>query len=628
LSAGEPAEDHEEPFFFFGLDRAGCFTFVSESVADVLGYRADELEGTPCRNVLSSAVEDPRNDGCPDSGGGADTQMLCTLVVSHKDGRRLPVEVLTNTRCRDGRPDGAQGFVRDISHRSLAEERRAGAEAHYRRLVETSPYGIYAVDVDGRITEVNAAAAEVLGVASTELIGSLLHDFIAHEQRDEITALLHRQLSGASDVVEAEVEIVRPTNERRLVHVRSTSIRDGDRVVGVHGVGRDITEERAREGQLRRAERMSSLGTLLSGVAHELNNPLTSIKSFSQLMLLDDRNAEDQESLQVIQREADRASKIVADLRFIAQQSRSVDVTREALDLNELVRGAIEVCRYTIDIDGIELREDLTRDPLSIWGNRERLQQMVVNLLMNAHHAVRAREGESRIIVRTRPSRRGVALAVIDSGDGIASEYLERIFDPFWTTRDPGEGTGLGLSVVHGVVAEHGGEVRVESELGSGTAFTVDLPWSSPLNERPTGVDRGAVPQRPLRILLVEDEGPIRLSLARYLERRHHVVDEAEHGGRALQLLHDRPAYDLIVSDLRMPGLNGEDLFTRLVSQGKGAEKRVVFITGDAVSPDVEGFLLASGAPVVLKPFALDELSDLLERHAFRLGEQGVETNR
>jgi PAS domain S-box-containing protein len=609
-----------EPLFLFGLDSEGRFTYVSSSVEQVLGYRAEEIEGAPCREILPDGLGDPQDHAVADASAPI-AQALSIVPALHRDGRTLRVELLTSLTIRNGGVNGIHGLAREISQRTQAEARRVSAEAHYRRLVETSPYGIYAIDAEGRITEMNAAAGEVLGVSGADAVGSPFQQFVAPEYLEGLEAMLADQLSGASDRHEQELEVVRPSGERRLVQLRSTAIRDGDAIVGVHGVGRDITDERARELQFRRAERISSLGTLLSGVAHELNNPLTSIKSYSQLMLLDERSVDDQESLFVIQREADRASRIVSDLRLIAQQSRSMDVERAALDLNQLVRGAIELSRHMIDIDGIELREDLTRDPLPIWGDEQRLQQMVVNLLANAHQAVRAGSGEPRIIVRTRPSRRGLALAVIDSGGGIAPEHLDRIFDPFWTTRDPGEGTGLGLSVVHGIVVEHGGEIRVESEMGRGTAFTVDLPWSSPLGGSPPTVPGGELLQRPLRILLVEDEAPIRLSLARFLERRGHVVDDAEHGGRALTLLEEQPPYDLIVSDLRMPGLDGEALFTKLRARGGAGERRVVFITGDATSPDVDGFLRTCGAPVVLKPFALGELAEMLERHAWLLSQ-------
>jgi PAS domain S-box-containing protein len=619
-AAAEP-ELNEDPCFSFVLDLDGRFAFVSGAVERVLGYTAEELEGLPCGEVLPGLIPESGSGPAPGRGAGL-VQRLVSIAALDRAGQEVPVQVLVSATSRKGRLESVQGLARDVSRRGHADARCAAVEAHYRRLVETSPYGIYVLDVQGVFTELNAAAAEVLGRSCEEVLGCTFHQFVAPEQFDEVGALFREQTAGLSDRNELEFEVVRPGGERRLVHIRSTAIRDGDAVVGVHGVGRDITDERAREAQLRRAERLSSLGTLLSGVAHELNNPLTSIKSFSQLMLLDDRSAEDQESLEVIQREAERATRIVGDLRLIAQQSKAGDVKRTALDLNEIVRRALEMTRYSMDGDGIELREDLTRDPLPIWGNEERLQQMVMNLLVNARLAVASSPGDARIIVRTRPSRRGLALAVIDSGRGIAPEHLDRIFDPFWTTREPGEGTGLGLSVVHGIVVEHGGEIRVESELGKGTAFTVDLPWSSPVAERIPPAERAEVTKRQLRILLVEDELPIRMSLARFLERRGHTVDDAEHGRRALQLLDERPSYDLIVSDLRMPGLSGEELFDRLRARNEALEKRVVFMTGDAVSPDAEEFLLSSGAPVVLKPFALAEVADMLERYAARSADE------
>ncbi|MEW5928765.1 MAG: ATP-binding protein [Gemmatimonadota bacterium] len=374
--------------------------------------------------------------------------------------------------------------------------------------------------------------------------------------------------------------------------------------------------EASREGRLRRAERLASLGTLLGGVAHELNNPLAAIKSFAQLLLMDERPPEDQEALEVIEREAARAAKIVADLRLVARQTERSGGAREPVQLNDVVRGVLEIRGYTLQTHNVELRADLARDLPPVYADRGDMEQVVLNLVLNAEHSLADHPGERRLIVRTRPSALGVSLQVVDSGPGIPGEHLERIFDPFWTTKEPGQGTGLGLSLVHGIVVEHGGEIRVDSEPGRGAAFAVDLPRT------PGSAGRGASPQatRPLRVLVVDDEAPIRRSLARFLERRGHRVDEAADGREALALIGDaaHARYDVILADLRMPGLSGDRLLAELRAGGTGAEERLVFITGDALGEAAAAGIAAAGVPVVFKPFELEQVARAVERRAGR----------
>lgn len=476
---------------------------------------------------------------------------------------------------------------------------------------------VVVTDLHGVVTYWNTGAEHLFGWEAGEMLGESLLARLPDEMRakaveEQAQALAGRELHG-------EDWDLRKDGTRIPTDTRVSLIRDETgNPTAILRITRDLSDEKLREAQLRRIERMASLGTLLGGVAHELNNPLTSIKSFAQLMMLDDRQGEDREAIEIIHRESDRAAKIVADLRVIARQAQEEDLQRAAVDLNEVVRHVLKLRRYAMESQNIELREDLAHDLFPVWADRGKLEQVVLNLVVNAEQAVRSATGTRRLIIRTRPSRRAVLLAVIDSGSGIPAEHLDRVFDPFWTTKEPGEGMGLGLSLVHSIVTEHNGEIRVESEVGKGAAFTVMLPWSTHVTP-PVQVE--ALPRRNdgLRVLLVEDEAPIRLSVTRFLERRGHRVDQAAEAAEALRLLNEDAHYDLIVSDLRMPGLGGDELFTRLRARGDGMERRMIFVTGDAASEETEHFLAEAGVPVLLKPFALTEIAELIERQVSRL---------
>jgi two-component system NtrC family sensor kinase len=490
------------------------------------------------------------------------------------------------------------------------------SETRYARLSQNAFMGIYFTDVDGRITELNEVAAKMVGRPLEDLVGCDFRSIVAPEDLELAEQIFRQRVTGQTGAGEFELRVLRPTGERRLLQVCATLVLGEDGVLGTHGVARDVTDERSRETQFRRTERMASVAPLLSGVCHELNNPLTSIKSFAELLLLDERTPEDREALEIVQREAHRAAKIVTDLRLVARQSQEMGEERGMVDLSEVVRQVLH--SRDDDLAGLEVHLDLAQRLPLLWGIRAQMVQVVAQLVTNAAHAMRERDGRRELTVRTYSGGIGLVLQVEDSGPGIPPDQLGRVFDPFWTTRRPGEGTGLGLSIVHGIVTDHGGRIRVDSTVGSGTRFVVELPVAEQSLEAVAMCDVEANTARPLRILVVDDEAAIRYSVARYLERRGHSVHQAAEGAAALRLLAEagEEEYDVIVADLRMPGLNGGELLRRL-REGPGAlEDRLIFITGDTDSSDLRGGVDCAGVPVVQKPFELAEIAQIIETQA------------
>lgn len=515
-----------------------------------------------------------------------------------------------------GRPAEVVGSWLDVTERRAADEALLESEARFRELERSVDEVFWLHDVEaGRTLYVSPRFEDVWGTTVEALYADprawarALHP----EDRERVLAFMDAERTREYEV---EYRIVRPDGELRFLRDRGYPIRDPDgRVRRTAGIAVDVTETVLRERHLRRVERLASLGTLIGGVAHELNNPLHAIRSFADLLLLEPRGADDLEALTVIRREADRAARVVADLRLIARETQDGGA-RTGVDVNAVVRHVLRVRRYALETGNVEVVEDLAAGLPPVLARGSDLEQVLLNLVVNAEQAMDGRPAR-RLTVRTRRTRDGVVLSVGDTGCGIPPEDRERIFDPFFTTKAPGEGTGLGLSLVHSVVAEHGGAVHVESEPGAGATFRVVLPRTHAADAEPAPERAATAPAHRLRVLVVDDEDGVRRVAQRWLERRGHVVDTAAEGAEALRLL-AAADYDAILSDLRMPGLGGEELLLRLREEGRGRDRRLVFVTGDAASAAAARVVAESSVPVLVKPVRLEELSAVVESLAPR----------
>jgi two-component system NtrC family sensor kinase len=391
----------------------------------------------------------------------------------------------------------------------------------------------------------------------------------------------------------------------------TSPVREGDDIVGALGILRDVTDEKRLAEQLMQQEKLVAVGQLVSGVAHELNNPLAGVMAFAQLLLaapvpLDD---EPRQAVEIIQREARRAAKIVSNLLTFARQQPAEHANAQ---LNDILTDTLELRRYALRAADVIVTLALDPGLPQIRADPSQLQQVVLNLLVNAEQALASVDGDRRIRITT--SMDGDAqlvLTVSDNGPGIAREQLDRIFNPFFTTKPLGQGTGLGLSISDSIIREHGGRIRVESVPGAGASFIVELPHvliSTPRSEPIPVTNR---PASGRRMLVVDDEGAMRSALADFLRSMGHDVDVAPDAtdGRALLATSE---YDVVLLDLRMPGLDGEALYRLLCQDDPFHACRVVFVTGDLQSEAARRFFAEAGRPVVTKPFELDDLAAVL----------------
>jgi two-component system NtrC family sensor kinase len=411
-------------------------------------------------------------------------------------------------------------------------------------------------------------------------------------------------------------------------HIRIAALARGQtRLVAL----RDSTEERLLQERLLQSEKMASVGQLVSGVAHELNNPLTGVMGFAQLLLARELDETTQTQVRTIYGEAERAAKIVQNLLSFARRRKPA---KEMADVNALLAQVLELRSYDFTIRNISL--DMALDPRMprCWVDADQVQQVFFNVVKNAEQAMLDANGAGRLTVRTEAigsgsaPASGVRITIADDGPGISPEVQRRIFDPFFTTKEAGQGTGLGLTISYSIIDEHGGRVWAESSPAGGARFVIELPIGAP--DRPASADgpeSGAAPGTPTsaggdfaetrpsyRVLVVDDEESIRLLLRDILEMDGHQVAIGSSGIEAWQILESSPAFDIIITDMKMPGMDGATFYRELRAKDAALARRIIFITGDTVSPDTRSFLQTVRNPVLSKPFKIGPLREAMER--------------
>ncbi|MBI2400976.1 MAG: response regulator, partial [Deltaproteobacteria bacterium] len=375
----------------------------------------------------------------------------------------------------------------------------------------------------------------------------------------------------------------------------------------------DVTEKRLLTQKLIQSDKLSSLGELVSGVAHELNNPLTGIMCFSEL-LLEERLGESAESkLRKINEASHRCKKIIENLLTFARWKRP---EKRYDDVNRIIKDSVEFRAYQLSMDNIEIKLDLSGSVPGTMVDASQMQQVFLNLINNARDAIREKGPGGRIEISSRLSAGKIVVSVTDTGKGFSEEVANRLFDPFFTTKDVGKGTGLGLSISYGIIHEHGGNIYASSRLRIGTTFVVELPvvdeefcfdvsCGTPRQER-VSVDG-------MRALILDDEDIVLDLLADSLAGFGFEVDKCSSAEDALKRISDS-CYNLIISDMKMPGLGGKGFYREVEKIDPGVLKKIIFISGDSMGAETQEFLEAVGNPSLKKPFSIDELSEVVSK--------------
>jgi len=389
-----------------------------------------------------------------------------------------------------------------------------------------------------------------------------------------------------------------------------------ENVCRIEALARDVSERKKLDDetrdiyhQLLQAEKMAALGQTVSGVAHELNNPLATILSWAERLSQRDLDEPVRRGLETILSESERAARIVRNLLTFARKRQT---TRAMVDVNQVVRETLALRTYEQRVTNITVFDALAAGLPQVFADGHQVQQVLLNLMINAEQAMIGAHGRGTLVVRTwhDADQECVIIEVNDDGPGIPDDLQPKIFDPFFTTKEVGKGTGLGLTVAYAIVQEHGGRIRLESVADKGASFYVELPLSA--SKLPNAQAVRARLDSPTAtiaasILVVEDETKLASAVIDALRDAGYIVQHAADGEEALTKV-TAEAFDLVICDLKMPRMDGMAFYRMLSAAAPGLAKRVIFVTGDVAGTDAEQFLEESGCRWLAKPFRLGDL--------------------
>jgi len=621
------------PVGFFSASGDGTVRHANQTLARWLGMVPDEMTGRPLDDFLADDGTGQRT--VPEAEGAAE------LTFRRADGGTFRAAVAQSLNTGDG--EGAGTYSRSVvlpgvDGRQLAgggaeadrDESDLGAEIRLHWLFDEAPVGIVLLDLHGNVAECNRAFLGLVGLHPETLIGRPFTERVAKEDRGDIAAALSKVVMGTARATHMEVRMPGPGNRELAASLYASRLENAlGELSGLALHFIDTTEQKNLEVQFTQSQKMQAVGQLAGGVAHDFNNLLTAMIGFADLLLT--RHGPDDPSfsdIQQIRQNANRATNLVRQLLAFSRKQTlapvKLDVTDAVSDLSNLLGRLIG--------EKIELIMDHGGALPAVKVDRGQFDQVIINLAVNARDAM---PGGGQLTLSTSettleaavqrghdlmPAGRYVVIEVADTGTGIRKEDMERIFEPFFSTKEVGAGTGLGLSTVYGIVHQTGGFIFVDSAPGDGTTFTIYLPeYDEAADAAAPGVDNAAdkradmgAPEGDLTgtgtVLLVEDEDAVRMFGARALRNKGYHVFEAMNGESALDVINTTDApIDLIISDVVMPGMDGHTL-VQLVRH-ELPEVKVILMSGYAEDVFTDEIGRDPTITFLAKPFSLKGLA-------------------
>jgi two-component system cell cycle sensor histidine kinase/response regulator CckA len=620
------------PVGFFSADATGRFRYANKTLGDWLGVAPEDIVSSPLEDYLS--VED---GGQMDSRGDAGNAI--TMTFRRKDGDIFKAWVVQSLGDGiEGQPDYSRSVVlRGTEWRRLDASRSddgdAGPEIRLHWLFDEAPVGIVLLDLKGNIAECNRAFLKLIGLNPEDLIGRPFADRVAQEDRGEIAAALSKVVMGTARATHMEARMPGAGGRELMTSLYASRLENAiGEISGLALHFIDTTEQRNLEIQFAQSQKMEAIGQLAGGIAHDFNNLLTAMIGFSDLLLA--RHGPDDPSFADIQQIKQNANRATILVRQLLAFSRKQALAPVRLDVTETINELTALLARLIG-EKIELTLEHGGDLRPIKVDRGQFDQIIINLAVNSKDAM---PGGGQLTIRTSefvldaPVQRGpdlmakgryILIQIIDTGVGIRKEDMERIFEPFFSTKEVGAGTGLGLSTVYGIVHQTGGFIFVDSAPGDGTTFSIYMPEYTEHAEAEDIASGDVVPPTPSldpdavadgnltgtgTVLLVEDEDAVRLFGARALRNKGYTVLEAEDGEIALDVINANDGtIDLIISDVVMPGMDGHTLVGLV--RHELPDVKVILMSGYAEDVFREEIDRDQSIEFLAKPFSLKGLA-------------------
>lgn len=609
------------PVGFFSIDERGRFIFVNDTLTRWLGTDSQTLTGKArLHDFLASPPEDSAPYDCFKDGGNHQHGE----ILMKGSGNRIFKAAVTHSIVRN--TDGSvrsRSIVYDLTAEQKMQEALEKSQDRFQRLFEEAPVGICLIDTAGTLTQCNQTFSNMLLLTEGAIINRPLLELLADKSREKARDWLDRMIRGdrAYSSIEATLKKGDKGNQFLITQLYARKSKQSNSLI-LHFI--DLTEQKMLEQQFTQSQKMQAVGQLAGGIAHDFNNLLTAMIGFCDLLLLRHKAGDPSfGDIMQIKQNANRAANLVRQLLAFSRQQtlqpRVLDVTDILTELSHLIRRLIGA--------NIELRISHGQDIGLIKADQGQLEQVLINLAVNARDAMKD-GGGGQLSIHTfshindtaqklgagdeiLPPGTWTAIEVADTGTGIPPDVLPRIFEPFFSTKEVGAGTGLGLSTVHGIVHQTGGFIGVETKIGGGTHFTVYLPRHTESQkdgkiETPEEKYASADLTGTAHILLVEDEDAVRTFSSRALANKGYRVLEASGGKSALELIEEKkPELELLITDVVMPEMDGPTL-AKIVRQ-KLPGIKIIFISGYAEDKFKEQ--LGEEVYFLPKPFTLKQLA-------------------
>ncbi|MFQ5780283.1 MAG: ATP-binding protein [Nitrospiria bacterium] len=562
----------------FCINLKKTITYVNPLLCRTLGYTPNEIEGKHI-GLLHGKTTDLKSTPIPWKKLLRGNSWRGQTVIRKKDGKTYLADLTISPIYSAGRQTiGFAGIQKEVTP---VQHNNKPTGLQYKKALDISKDGLLIQDKIGDLLLVNQALCQTFGFSEAEIIAQGLQKFITPEG----LAILHDKIMPESvqrGAAKGEVEGIKEGNGLFQLSITMICVRDNDAVVqGFVSLYEDLSREKEIQHQRSQSKKLAAMGEMLAGVAHELNNPLTSVVGFSELLLRKRVGGDIKRQLKKISSEAMRTSKIVQNLLSVV---RSHKPEKTLVGLNGVIHNVLELKRHQLKVDNIRtLRKLASDDSLPrVIGDYQQLVEVLLNLVNNAHQAMVSYRGKGTLTIKTECIGNNIFIRVSDTGPGIPKEIHTKLFQPFFTTKPTG--SGLGLHISHDIIKMHSGDITFETAMGRGTKFVIRLPIAPDQFAHPTeAFMQAAVRPDQLKILVVDDEKMI-------LDLYFHLLTQLGHNPQLVKSVSEaierlsRTRYDLIISDIKIPGMNGEKFYNFIKRRHPSLTDRIIFVTGDTLS--------------------------------------------